>query len=101
LGVSLALLLVLLVGGFLFNRRLSYQLGQTERAERELRRALTRQVAERLDSDLRRLATVPEMLAVTLGQRTDWTEDQLGAWLRAALAKDPRLFGTAAAFQPY
>ncbi len=101
LGVSLALLFVLLVGGFLFNRSLHYQLEQTERAERELRRALARQVAERLDRDLRQLATVPEMLAMTLGQRTDWTEPQLDAWLRAALVREPRLFGTTVAFQPY
>jgi len=100
-GVALLALVVVLAGGVWFHRRLEGQLRQTEAAERQLQISLTRQAAERLDSDLRQLATIPQLMAATLAQRADWTEGQLEAWMREALGKDPRVFGICAAFEPY
>jgi hypothetical protein len=71
---------------------------QAERDQTRL--ALVRQVAERLDGDLRRLETAGQLLAVTVGQRPDWTESDLDRWMRAVLRQDERLFGMAIAFEP-
>jgi tRNA A-37 threonylcarbamoyl transferase component Bud32 len=76
-----------------FNRELRAELERTEAAA-------TLRLAERIDSDLRQLARTPEMMAATLEQRPDWTEAQLDAWMRAALGKDSKLFGTTVAFEP-
>jgi tRNA A-37 threonylcarbamoyl transferase component Bud32 len=100
-GVVLLSLVVVLAGGVWFHRRLEGQLRQTEAAERQLQISLTRQAAERLDSDLRQLATIPQLMAATLAQRADWTEGQLEAWMREAIEKDTRVFGICAAFEPY
>jgi hypothetical protein len=101
-AAAVAALAVLVVFGvvFGFNRQLRWQLGRTQDAERGLRAALTRQVAERMDGDLRQLAAAPQMMAAALAVRPDWTEAQLAAWMRQALAKDDRLFGMCAAFEP-
>ncbi|MBI3462727.1 MAG: hypothetical protein HY000_06650, partial [Planctomycetes bacterium] len=87
-------------GGIWFNRQLSRELVQTDQARSELQIALVRQVAERLDSDLRQLAGVPRTLAVMLAERSDWTETQLDACLRELIDRDPRLFGMCIAFEP-
>lgn len=98
-GVALLLLIVILIGGLWFHGRLQGQLRQTEAAKQELQRALVREAAERLDSDLLQLTRVPELLAITLAQRTDWSESQLETWIRAALRKDSRIFGSCVAFE--
>ncbi len=98
-AVLLCLLLVL-VGGSWFHWRLEQELLQTEAAERQLQTTLTREMAERLDADLRQLATIPQVMAVTLSLRPDWTADQLAAWMREALRKDSRVFGICVAFEP-
>jgi phosphoserine phosphatase RsbU/P len=94
-------LVVVLVGGYWFNRRLGFQLQQTQAAEQQIQVTLTRETAERLDSDLRQLATIPQLMAAALSQRSDWTAGQLDAWMREALGKDSRVFGICAAFEPY
>jgi hypothetical protein len=99
-GVAVLALLVVLGVVLGFNRQLGRQLQRAENAEQGLRTALTRQVAERLDNDLRQLAAVPKLMAPALSGRTDWTKQQLAAWMRKALENDPRLFGTCAAFEP-
>jgi sigma-B regulation protein RsbU (phosphoserine phosphatase) len=63
--------------------------------------ALTRQVAERLDGDLRRLETAGHVLAATVAHRTDWKERDLERWMRAMLEQDGQIFGMAVAFQPH
>ena len=105
---SLLGLLTLLVGGLWFTRQLHQELQRTEAArqattdaEHRLQLALTREVAEGLDSDLRQLAAVPQTIAAILGERTDWTEEQLGAAMQQALGNDARLFGMCAAFEPF
>jgi tRNA A-37 threonylcarbamoyl transferase component Bud32 len=100
-GVVLCALLAAIGTGVWVNEMLRYDLAQTTAAQRRVRSALTRQIAERIDADLRQLSAVPRTMAATLEQRTDWTEAQLDAWMRAELATDPRLFGTAAAFEPF
>lgn len=64
------------------------------------RRALAEQAAERLDGDLRRLATIGEVLASSIPLRNDWTEEQLATWLRSALQREPSLFAVNVAFEP-
>ena len=94
-------LAVILVGGGWFNRRLEDQLRQTEAAELQLQMTLTREMAGRLDGDLRQLAMVSQLMAATLTQRADWTDRQLDAWMREAIQKDSRLFGVCVSFEPY
>jgi len=93
-------LLIVLAGGSWFHWRLGQELLQTEAAERQLQITLTREMAERLDADLRQLATVPQVMAAALSLRPDWTADQLEAWLREALQRNPRVFGMCVAFEP-
>jgi predicted Ser/Thr protein kinase len=104
-GVALLSLLVFVIGGLWFHRRLEGQLRRTEAAERELQNSLVREAAERLDSDLLQIMKIPELLAITLAQRADWTESQLETWIRAALQQDalqedPGVYGSCAAFEP-
>jgi sigma-B regulation protein RsbU (phosphoserine phosphatase) len=101
IAVALLSLLVLMVCGAWFHRRLGEQLRQTEAAERQLQTTLTREMAERLDSDLKQLAAIPHLMGATLAERADWTETQLESWMRQALNKDPRVFGICVAFEPY
>jgi hypothetical protein len=100
-GAVLLSLMIVLAGGYWFNRRLGFQLERTEAAEQQLQVTLTREAAERLNSDLKQLATIPQLLATTLSQRPDWTARQLEAWMREALGKDSRVFGICAAFEPF
>jgi serine/threonine protein kinase len=70
-------------------------------AERDQTRlALTRQVAERLDGDLRRLEMAGRVLAATVAHRTDWQETALERWMRVVLEQDQWIFGMAIAFEP-
>jgi len=106
-----AALLALLVAGAITS---SWQAFRAIRAERraleaatlmeaqrdQTRLALTRQVAERLDGDLRRLEMAGQVLAATVGQRSDWREDDLDRWMRLVLAQDRRIFGMAVALEP-
>jgi serine/threonine protein kinase len=100
IAASLLFLAALIGGGIWFNRKLRAALGHTQQARHELQIALTKQVAERLDRDLRQLAMVPQMMAATLEQRSDWEPKQLEAWMRASLQKDQRIYGTCLAFEP-
>lgn len=87
-GMVLLSLLIVLVGGYSFNRRLERELRKTEAAEQQLQIALTSEAAERLDSGLKRLAMMPQLMAATVAQRPDWTAEQLEAWMREALQQD-------------
>ena len=108
---AVALFIVLLIGGAAASTwqamratRAEYRVRETAQlmqAERDRARlALTRQIAERLDGDLRRLAMAGQVLAATLGQRADWKESDLETWLRTILDQDERIFGMALAFEP-
>jgi tRNA A-37 threonylcarbamoyl transferase component Bud32 len=100
-AVILLAVLTAVGAGVWVNEMLRYELAQTSAAQRQVRTALTRQIADRLDADLRQLSAIPRTMAATLEQRHDWTETQLDAWMRAALATDTRLFGMAVAFEPF
>jgi serine/threonine protein kinase len=107
-AVGFVLLLVL---GIVVSTREALRASRAERRERDAshrmqaerdraRLAMARQVAERLDGDLRRLAMVGQVLAATLAQRAEWTEADLEGWMRAVLGQDERIFGMALAFEP-
>jgi serine/threonine protein kinase len=107
LVTSLATVVVLAVV-LAYNRRLSRELARTEAAHHEvlaaqenLHRTLTREVAGRVDADLRELATVPLTLAATLENRRDWDEAQLEQVLRNTLHRSPLIFGLCVALEPF
>jgi sigma-B regulation protein RsbU (phosphoserine phosphatase) len=64
------------------------------------RLALTQQVAERLNGDLQELAATANVLAATVAQRSDWTEQQLELLLRNVLASEPQVFALNVGFEP-
>lgn len=99
LAFTLVALLVFFVTIVTFNGQLQHQLSQNEAINHELQMSLTRQVANRIDSDIRQLTRIPTLMATTLSHRPDWREDQLESWMQENLAKDERLFGTAVAFE--
>jgi serine/threonine protein kinase len=72
---------------------------QAERDQAQL--ALTRQVAARLEGEVRQLAVVGDSIASTLAQRADWQESQLIGWLSDLLRKDDRIHGLTLAFEPF
>jgi hypothetical protein len=110
LAVAVALLALLVAGAVTS----TWQALRAVRAERraleaatlmqaqrdQTRLALTRQVAERLDGDLRRLEMAGHVLAATVAQRSDWQERELERWMRVVLDQDRRIFGMAVAFEP-
>ena len=69
-------------------------------AQAVLRRALARQVAERLEGELGRVEAVAHALADLAAGRDDWDEPQLVAWMDAALGREDRVFGLCLAFEP-
>jgi hypothetical protein len=101
IATSALALLLIAAGSAWFTQRLRQELAQTDAKQRELQIALARQVAERLDSDLRQLAGIPSALARLLSDRPDWTLEQIDETLRHAVASDPRLFGCCVAFEPF
>ena len=67
----------------------------------QLRMTLTKQIANRIDSDLSQIALIPQAMAATLSERDDWPHHQLLSWMEAMLAKDARLYGTCVAFEAF
>jgi class 3 adenylate cyclase len=62
--------------------------------------ALTRQVAERLDGDLRGLAMVANVLAGTIAREGGGDESRLARTMKSTVSQEPRIFGMALAFEP-
>ena len=62
---------------------------------------LARQLAERIDGDLRQFAVIPQSLAAMLSVRHDWHEEQLKHWMARMLEANPSLYGTCAAFESW
>lgn len=100
LSIALTALIVLLTSVAIFNGRLKRELSQNETINRELQKSLTIQVADRIDSDLKQLTRAPILMAGTLSQRPDWSEDQLVEWMKKSLEQDERIFGIAVALEP-
>ena len=63
--------------------------------------ALTRQVAERVDGDLRGLAMVANVLAASFTRDGLAHEAELTRSLKSTIAHEPRIFGMALAFEPW
>lgn len=101
LGLALFSFFALFLAIVVFNQRLHRELDRNESINRDLQMALTKQMADRIDSDLRQLTRIPTLMAATLSLRSDWRQDQLETWLRHMLDKDERLFGTCIAFEPH
>lgn len=106
--VSVLALLVLLGTAWWFNRALDRKLQETETArqvavtaELQLEEALAREVAHRIESDLRLLASIPTTLAAALEQNPAWTDDQLDAWIREVMWQTPEIFGMCIACEPF
>ena len=106
LAVGAVLALLTIVGGF--NRRLAGELQRTSAAHQQvlatrekLHRSLTREIAERLDSDLRELAAVPTTAAALLERGSIEDEPHLEAMLRDLLGKSPLIFGLCVAYEPF
>jgi predicted Ser/Thr protein kinase len=89
-----------LAAGSWFTHRLSTELQTTERAKRDLNRALARQVAEGLSGDLRQLEMVPQSMAALLARQVAWKEGVLEDWTRSLVLKDKRVFALCVAFEP-
>jgi hypothetical protein len=106
--VAVSALLTLMTVISLFNHRLSAELQRTSEAHRQvlavgekLYHALTREIAERLDSDLRELAAVPSTVAALLEKRAVDDEQTLEWMLRELMAHNSRIFGICVAFEPF
>jgi serine/threonine protein kinase len=106
-----AAFLLLLVAGLIASMIEARRANRAEHQEHEtamqmqverdrVRLALTQQVAQRLDGDLKRLAMAGQVLAATLAERTDWKEADLESWMRTIIGQDDRIFGMALAFEP-
>lgn len=70
-------------------------------AQNDLQLAVTRQVAERLESHLQQLETVGHSIQAALARGEDWKEDGLVEWLRELVRKDDRIHGLTLAFEPF
>jgi serine/threonine protein kinase len=108
ISVAALAAIVVLTVVMTYNRRLSRELERTEAADRQvlttqekLHRTLTRQVADRLDGDLRELAAVPLTTATLLENRRDWDEEHLQGALKDMVHKSPLIFGLCVALEPY
>src|SRR5439155_25898494 len=84
-----------------FNKRLRSQLQETREAKQETQRVAAQQAAGRLDSELERVAAVPQLMAATLAHRRGWSEGQLREWMESALATNPQIYGSTVAFEPH
>ncbi len=63
------------------------------------RAALTRQIAERLDGEMRQLAVFGSSIEAALAQQPNWNEDQLKGFLTALLVTDDRIHGLTLAYE--
>ena len=62
---------------------------------------MTREVADRINGDLRELAAVPQTIATLLEARSDRDEAQIERALKDVLDKNPRIFGLCVALEPH
>jgi hypothetical protein len=72
-----------------------------KQARDRARMALTRQVAERLDGEMRELARGGHTAQAALAQGPDWQEDRLVGLLTALLHEDERIHGLTLAYEPH
>jgi hypothetical protein len=74
------------------------RLMQAERDRAQL--GLTRQVAERIDGELRRMSLAGDALRAAGGFTGELNDRQLEQFMRAVLEKDERIFGLTLGFEP-
>jgi serine/threonine protein kinase len=97
--IAIALLSVIALVTW-YNRQITAAHAGVLASQATLQKVLTREVARRLDADLRELATVPATMATLLEDRTDWSSEQLETALREMLGKSHLIFGMCVAFEP-
>jgi hypothetical protein len=66
----------------------------------QMRRAMTRQMADRLQSDMMRLAAIGNALAATVKQGQNWNERQIIDWMNQTIETEPEVLGLSIAFEP-
>jgi serine/threonine protein kinase len=69
-------------------------------AKAQMHRAMTRQMADRLQSDMLRLAAIGNALAATVKQGHTWNERQFIDWMNQTLETEPEILGLCIAFEP-
>jgi hypothetical protein len=106
--VSFFAVIVFIAMVLMFNHRIAEELRQVNvehqrvLATREkLHHALTDEVAERLDSDLREMALVPMTIATMLEEQAVWDEAFVEKMLQESLRKSPLIFGLGVSMEPY
>jgi len=83
-------------GGVWMNWRLDRELTQVEHARDAAEKALVSQAAERLDGELRELASVPHLVALAI-ESGDAVRPE---WLAQLMANDDRIHGICVALEP-
>jgi serine/threonine protein kinase len=71
-----------------------------EQSAKALRVNLTRQMADRIQADLERLARLGEALAATVEQGDGWDEKRFVRWMTRALELETEILGLCIAFEP-
>jgi len=94
-------LLTLGVGGVLFSLQSDRARREAVEAEQEFELALTRDVAGRLESDLKRIAVTPSLLSDALTHKEQWSQEELTGWALEILQRDPAVYGLTFAFEPF
>ena len=91
--VPIALIYVVILGvGLVKNTERSVSITEREMSN------LVETLAQRFDGELRRVAQVAELTAMTLSTRDDLSEDEIYRLLENGISQDPLIYGAAAGF---
>jgi len=101
LAVSTLALLTMGLGGGYFSVVTERARRRAVAAEQEFELALTKDIAGRLEADLRRVSLVPLLLSDAVTHKPRWTRDELTVWALDILKRDPHLYGLTFAFEPF
>lgn len=96
---------LLLVVGMMVSTWQAVRATQAERQIKEERNraqmALTQQVADRIDGEMKQLAAVANTIEAALAHREDWERAHLVHWLTDLVRKDDRIHGITLAYKPW
>ena len=97
-------IVLLLVVGLAASAWQAVRATQAERQIKEERNraqmALTQQVADRIDGEMKQLAAVASTIEAALAYREEWERAHLVHWLTDLLRKDDRIHGITLSYQP-
>jgi phosphoserine phosphatase RsbU/P len=101
-------IVVVLTMSVMFNSRIAAELARTNaehqqvlKTRERLHGTLANQIGDRLESDLREIAAVPQTFATMLEQKPVWDEAIVKSAMCDALLKSPNVFGMGVALEPY